>query len=142
MEKFSCDRRVKCRTASSSLTCGSSGGRARRSAAGRSPSAASPGSCGHWSPAPRPGCEYSKMTFSRSCMVCPSGGERVLQRLTQVGAEAFQIRRGLGFGGTHQQCVTELRVVGREVESADDAAREQPLQQWCDRAVEHQHGFM
>ena len=26
--------------------------------------AAAPGSCGHWSEAPRPGCEYSKITFS------------------------------------------------------------------------------
>src|SRR6185312_15578168 len=64
MEKLSCDRRVKCRTVSSSLTSGSRGRVVRRSFAGRSSQAAAPESRGHWSSAPRPRTEYSKMGFS------------------------------------------------------------------------------
>ena len=64
-EKFSCDRRVKWRTASSSPTSGSSGGCARRSCCGQSASAAVPARAATGRVAPRPGWEYSKITFSR-----------------------------------------------------------------------------
>src|SRR6516225_8459039 len=139
MEKFSCDRRVKWRTASSSPTSGSSGGRVRRSFAGRSASALAATSCGHWSIAPRPGREYSKITFSGTGMVQTSGGAHALQRLTEGAAVAIDVGTGLGLGGAHQQRVAELGVIGAEVEPAEDSAAHERLEDRRDRTVELQH---
>src|SRR5215469_1900600 len=148
MEKLSCDRRVKCRTASSSPTSGNSGRRVRRSFAGRSPSAAGATSCGHWSTAPRPGCEYSKITFSVTGMVQTSslstsfdasGGAYALQRLVERAAIAIDVGTGLGFGGAHEQRVAELGVIGAEVEPAQDSTAGERLEDRRDRTVELQH---
>src|SRR5262249_38558960 len=136
MEKFSCDRRVKWRTASSSPTSGSSGGRVRRSFAGRSASALAGTSCGHWSIAPRPGREYSKITFSGTGMTqtsqqtrtAGSGGAYALKRFTERTAEALDVGTGLGLGGAHQQCVAELGIIDAEVETAEDSAARERLE--------------
>src|SRR5438132_8885889 len=125
MEKLSCDSRVKCRTASSSPTSGSCGGVARRSAAGRSASAAGSASCGHWSLAPRPAREYSKINCSRCGMgwslarVRSSGGTRRLHRLGELRTVTLDVGRGLGLGRAHQQRVAELGEVSREVRSEE-----------------------
>ena len=67
MEKFICDRRVKCRTACSSDTSGSAGGAARRKCAGISPALRlRPGRRELASTARRPGLLSSNINGSRS----------------------------------------------------------------------------
>jgi hypothetical protein len=67
IEKLNCDRRVKWRTAWSSDTSGSSGGRARQNCAGiPSDAAAGAGAGGYWLAAPRPGLPSSNIMGSRN----------------------------------------------------------------------------
>src|SRR5690606_37320588 len=140
MEKFSCDRRVKCRTTSSSPLSGRSGALLRRSAAGMS--VASGTGSGHWSAAPRPGRECSTITGSRWAFIvwipfraAPSGGADGIERLGERARVMLDVAGGLGFGGAHQQRIAELGVVAAEIEPAEDAALRERREHRCDGPV-------
>src|SRR5688572_30061568 len=149
MEKLSCDSLVKWRTTSSSLNSGSMGLLLRRRFAGMSAaiSLGVPRSVGHWPKAPRPGREYSKMIFSGcfciAMCVLPSGR-------AHGGFEGFgegigidlDVGRGARLGGADQQRIAQLRIIRRQVVTADDAVTRKVGDHRRHRPIEQQHGFV
>src|SRR6266404_1945684 len=96
-----------------------------------------PKSCGHWSVAPRPGCECSKISCSRVRMenlwpvsspsvLCEPRGPPVrcmpgaLQTLTERRDVAVDVGRGLGLRRAHEQRRPKLGVVFGQIETAED----------------------
>src|SRR4051812_13628183 len=143
MEKLRCDRRVKCRTVSSSLTSGRTAGRVRRNCWGRSAMADAGNSSGHWSVAPRPECEYSKITFSWSFSWVrignPSGGTHGgLHGIAERRDITIDIAQRLRLGSADEQRITQLGERVGEVQAAQDSAARECCQDGCHRAVEQQ----
>src|SRR6516225_8454823 len=71
-----------------------------------------------------------------------SGRARARQRLTEGNAVAIDVGAGPGLGGTYQQRVTELGIVRAEVQSAEDPAAGERLEDRSDRTIQLQHRFV
>src|SRR5579875_1617882 len=122
MQAFFCDRRVKWRTTSSSLTSGSGRSR-RRNRSGRTCSTATVGtSAGGIVAAWRPGELRSKISGSgigppvSSCSDCPLFGDHLTQKLDQ----AVHISTTIHLGRAQEKGVRELRVVTAQLIPADN----------------------
>ena len=129
MEKFSCDSRVKCRTACNSDTSGAAAAQRAKAPAASHPQL--PARPGAWDGARRPGRECSKITGS-GIMAATATPQHAGQRRVPVSLDVPAVR--ISVAHTSSAWPSSGKSAA-EIVAAENAARRQLLQHRRHRAV-------